>query len=132
MGLYENGVKFDEISATDHASEALPKILNDLQNSYNIAKIIYTNTPGSFMGLKIAYVVLKTFCMVKGCEFAAVSGFDLNGGGAIRANKMLCFVKKGDDIKIEPAEAKNFMLPLNLDSLKLNSDTLPNYIIQAV
>jgi len=25
-----------------------------------------------------------------------------------------------------------FVLPLNLDELKLNSDTLPDYIIQAV
>ena len=84
------------------------------------------------MGLKVAYVILKTFSLAKGCEFYAVSGSSLNGGQAIRANKNLSFVLKNGEISLEKVEPVRFVLPLNLDELKLNSDTLPNYIIQAV
>ena len=84
------------------------------------------------MGIKISYIVLKTLSVVKNCEFYAVSGFELNGNTPIRANKALSFVKYQDGIKLEKAEAGNFDLPLNLDVLNLNLDTLPNYIINAV
>jgi peptidase, M22 family len=53
------------------------------------------------MGLKVAYVILKTFSLAKGCEFYAVSGFSLNGGQAIRANKNLSFVLKNGEISLE-------------------------------
>jgi len=84
------------------------------------------------MGLKVAYVILKTFSLAKGCEFYAVSGFSLNGSQAIRANKNLSFVLKDGKILLEKVGSVGFSLPLNLDELKLNSDTLPDYIIQAV
>lgn len=132
VGLYENGVKFGEICEQEHVSEALISILENLNRKYNIEKIIYANTPGSFMGLKVAYVILKTFCMVKECEFYAISGFELNDGGPIRANKILSFVKRNDEITLEKIEPKGFCLPQNLDKLKLKKDTLPDYIIQAV
>ena len=132
VGLYENGVKFREFSTCEHASEALIKILFQISNEYEISKIIYANTPGSFMGLKVAYVILKTFCIVKECEFAAVSGFELNGGKPIRANKVLSFVLENGEIMLKAAHPGEFSLPENLDKLKLNLDTLPNYLIQAV
>lgn len=84
------------------------------------------------MGLKVAYVILKTFCIVKECEFAAVSGFELNGGEPIRANKALSFVLENGEIMLKAAHPGEFSLPENLDKLKLNLDTLPNYLIQAV
>ena len=46
--------------------------------------------------------------------------------------KNLSFVLKEGEISLEKVEPVRFVLPLNLDELKLNSDTLPNYIIQAV
>lgn len=132
VGFYENGVKFKEISTDEKSSDFLVSLLEDVSKNFIIKRLIYANTPGSFMGLKVAYVVLKTFSIVKGCEFLAVSGFELNNGGAIRANKALCFVKKGDEILLETAMPREFKLPLNLEVLNLKNDTLPNYIIQAV
>lgn len=125
-------MKFKEISTDEKSSDFLVSLLEDVSKNFNIKRLIYANTPGSFMGLKVAYVVLKTFSIVKGCEFLAVSGFELNGGGAIRANKTLCFVKKDDEILLEVATPSEFSLPLNLEVLNLKNDTLPNYIIQAV
>ncbi|MGH1600280.1 glycoprotease [Campylobacter majalis] len=107
-------------------------ILDEISSKYNIVKIIYANTPGSFMGLKVAYVILKTFSVVNGCEFYAVSGFELNQNQPIRANKTLSFVKHNDEILLKKTEPKDFSLPLNLDKLNLNLDTLPNYIVDAV
>lgn len=116
------------------SDESLIEILNKLTNEQKlqISKIIYANGPGSFIGTKVSYIVLKTFSMVKECEFYAISGFELNGNGAIKANKALSFVKTGDEILLQKAEPKEFELPLNLDVLNLNLDTLPNYVIQAV
>ncbi|MBR8461906.1 glycoprotease [Campylobacter sp. faydin G-24] len=132
IGLYKNGEKFDSIVSQEHVSEALVEVLDELNNKFNIQKIIYANTPGSFMGLKVAYVILKTFSIVKGCEFYAVSGFDLNDNAPIKANKFLSFVNSVDGVSLQKTKPKEFKLPLNLYSLKLNSDTLPNYVIQAV
>lgn len=84
------------------------------------------------MGIKVSYIVLKTLSIVKGCEFTAVSGFALNGGAPIRANNALSFVKSGDEILLQKAQVGEFSLPLNLDGLNLSSDTLPNYVIQAI
>lgn len=116
------------------SDESLIEILNELTNEQKlqISKIIYANGPGSFMGTKVSYIVLKTFSIVKECEFYAISGFELNENGAIKANKALSFVKTGDEILLQKAEPKEFELPLNLDVLNLNLDTLPNYVIQAV
>ena len=66
VGVYKDGVKFDEITTDEHVSEALIKILDNLSSKFNITKIIYANTPGSFMGLKVAYVILKTFSLASG------------------------------------------------------------------
>lgn len=132
IGLYENGIKFKEISTDERTSEALVVLLDEISSEYKIEKIIYANTPGSFMGLKVAYVILKTFSIVKECEFYAVSGFELNGNSPIRANKALCFVNENGEVKLKKAEPKGFLLPQNLEKLNLNSDTLPHYNIEAV
>lgn len=123
-----------DIKSDKKSDEALVEILDQILNAddYRISKIIYANGPGSFMGTKVSYIVLKTLSIIKDCEFYAVSGFELNGNMPIRANKALSFVKFGDEIRLEKAEAGNFSLPSNLDVLNLNFDTLPNYIIQAV
>lgn len=132
IGVYENGLKFDEIVTTEHTSEALICALEQLSKEYEISRIVYANTPGSFMGLKVAYVVLKSFCIVKDCGFACVSGFELNGGGAIRANKSLSFIREDDKISLAKVQPVPFVLPDSLCGLKLSADTLPEYILQAV
>ncbi|MDO5046032.1 MAG: glycoprotease [Campylobacter sp.] len=116
------------------SDESLIEILDQILNKENlkISKIIYANGPGSFMGTKVSYIILKTLSMVKGCEFYSVSGFELNENAPIRANKALSFVKQGDEILLKKAEVGEFALPLNLSILNLNLDTLPNYVIQAV
>lgn len=108
--------------------------------------------PGSYMGLKVSYVVLKSYCMVKNCDFYAVSGFELNVGGAVRATKTMSFVKeyisKGTPkehltqilsdsggeyiVRLDRVSASEFELPLNLSTLHLSAETAPRYFTQAV
>lgn len=132
VGVYEDDKLIQSFSSQKHISEALIEILGEISSKFNISSIIYTNTPGSFMGLKVSYVILKTFCVAKNIDFFAVSGFELNNGGAIRANKSLSFVLQNNQILLKQAEPTPFKLPLNLSNLNKTSDTLPSYIIQAV
>ena len=135
VGVYdENGELLERISSEEKSDVSLVKIMDQILNGgeFNLQKIIYANGPGSFMGVKFAYVVLKTISIVKKCEFYAVSGFELNGGAPIRANKNLSFVDTPEGVKLQKAQAGEFCLPQNLGVLNLNYDTLPNYVIQAV
>lgn len=84
------------------------------------------------MGLKVAYIILKTFCLVKGCKFMSVSGFELNDGGAVKANKSLSFVMEKEGVILKKTEPSPFVLPNDLYSLNLNNETLPEYVIAAV
>lgn len=135
FGVYdENSMLIKTISSNEKSDVALIKIIDEILNSgeYNLQKIIYANGPGSFMGIKVAYMVLKTVSMVRDCEFYAVSGFDLNENSPIRANKILSFVLENGKIELKKIQAGEFVLPQNLKKLTLSLDTLPNYVIQAV
>ncbi len=135
VGIYdENGNLLKKISSEEKSDVSLMKIIDEILNGgeFKLKKIIYANGPGSFMGMKVAYVVLKTISIVKECEFYSVSGFELNGGAPIRANKNLSFVDTPEGVKLQKAQAGEFCLPRNLGVLNLNYDTLPNYVIQAV
>lgn len=84
------------------------------------------------MGLKVSYVVLKTYCIAKDCDFYAVSGFELNNYGAIKANKNMSFVYENGSVNLKKVMPTPFSLPSNLSNLNRSCDTLPNYIIDAI
>ncbi|CUU76945.1 glycoprotease [Campylobacter hyointestinalis] len=132
MGIYENDVLINTISSDDRVSEALISILSQIGSKFKIKSITYANTPGSFMGLKVSYVVLKTYCIAKDCDFYAVSGFELNNYGAIRANKNMSFVYENGSVNLKKVMPAPFSLPSNLSNLNRSCDTLPNYIIDAI
>lgn len=108
------------------------EILGSISAKFDISRIIYANGPGSFMGLKVAYLTLCTFCITRGIEFYGVDGFSLNGARPIRANKNMSFVLENGVISLQKVKPCEFELPLNLDGLELVADALPNYVIDAV
>ncbi|AGZ82300.1 metal-dependent protease, putative molecular chaperone [Campylobacter fetus] len=132
IGIYENDNLIKELSSDQKASESLIAFLDEISLEFIISSITYANTPGSFMGLKVSYVILKTFCIAKNIDFWAVSGFELNGFGAIRANKNLSFVYSKDGVSLQKVEQTDFKLPNNLSNLNKKCDTLPEYIIDAI
>ncbi|XPV82154.1 MAG: hypothetical protein ACNI22_16645 [Halarcobacter sp.] len=57
-------------------SDVLPLVtFEKIINEYEINRINYVNTPGSYMAIKVAYVFLKTIAIVKNIELMACSGF---------------------------------------------------------
>ena len=94
--------------------------------------MIYANTPGSFMGIKLSYIILKTLSLTLNFPLFALSGFELNNFSPIRAHKNLSFIYQNGEILLEKAEPKPLNLPQNLSNLNKNSDILPNYIIGAI
>lgn len=132
LGIYENSNLIKTISSEQNASEFIPEILSKLQTEFKIENIIYSNGPGSFMGIKVAYIALRSYSIIKGIDLFAVSGFELNSYGAIRANNKLSFVLDGNKIILAKKEPSKFVLPQNLSKLNLTDDILPNYILSAV
>lgn len=134
LGIYEQGelaLKFQS-NENEKAGEFLLSKFSEILQNFEISSVIYANTPGSFMGIKLAYVILKTFSVAKNFELFAVNGFELNGGEPIRANKNLSFVFENGEILLKKAESGEFLLPQNLNNIKKSNDILPKYIISAV
>lgn len=114
------------------ASEYLIQVIDYLDKKYKIEEIIYANGPGSFMGVKVSYIILRTFCIVKSIPMSAVSGFELNSNMPIKANKHLSFVLENSVIKLKKIEPVELKLPKNLSGLNKTTDILPNYVMEAV
>lgn len=132
VGIYKQNVLIKQFQSQSHTSEALIEIFDEILQNYDIKTIIYANGPGSFMGIKVAFVILKTISIVKNCDFKAISGFELNDFSPIKANKNLSFIYENGEVKLSKIQPKNFKLPQNLSNLNFISDTLPNYILSAI
>lgn len=132
LGIYENDCLIQSFESEEKASEFVPKILDQILKTHEIERLVYANGPGSYMGIKISYIVFKTLSIVKNIPLYAVSAFEFNDFKPISANKNLCFVYKNGEIFLEKNEPKPFFLPQNLKELNLNNDNLPFYFLDAI
>ncbi len=135
MGLYENGKLVEVKELNGLASDVFLSALKDLLENYKIEKIYYTSGPGSHMGTKIVYVLLKTLNIIKEIPFFAISSFDLNGNKPIKALGKLYFVKEKETIitkKFEKEPQSSFYMPDSLEALNILEKNEPNYQIAAV
>ncbi|RBQ31059.1 hypothetical protein CRU92_09110 [Arcobacter sp. FW59] len=136
IGIYKNKQLLKEYKLDGLTSDKLPLLFENLLKEFDINKIIYVNTPGSFMSIKIAYIFLKTLTMVKNIEFEAIDGFLFNQNSPIKALGKKYFINKQSNIKVDflPNECKisDFELPKSIEDYKFNVDTLPIYNLPAV
>jgi len=136
IGIYKDDKLVEEIEKEGMTSDILPLIFKELLQKHEVKTIIYVNTPGSYMAIKVAYVFLKTICIAKNIELKAASGFLFNENSPIKALGKKYFFNKDDKIIIDFLEEKsiiaNFKLPKSLDREKFSSDTLPIYNLPAV
>ena len=132
LGIYKNNLLVKSITSYEKVSEFIPKILQELLQDFTFDELIYTNGPGSFMGIKISYVSLSTLSIVRNIPLFAISAFELNNNQPISAHKEMCFVKKGDEIFLEKATSGEFVLPLNLSKLNKKNDNLPFYFLPVI
>lgn len=136
VGIYnEAGEIIEEIVSDQVGSDALPHIFDDLLKRYTFGRFIYANGPGSFMGIKVTYLFLKTLSILKNIPLFAIDGFFFNENHPIKAVGKLYFVKTSHTISLSPLELpllKDFELPRSIDAKNFNIDNAPYYGIDAV
>ena len=136
IGVYEKKKLIKEFKLDGKTSDLLPELFEDLLKDYNINKIIYVNSPGSFMAIKVAYLFLKTICITKNIELNAIDGFEFNENSPIKALGKKYFIKIDNEIKVDFLEKDSiicdFKLPMCIEKYNFNKETLPIYNLPAV
>ena len=135
LGVYEEGTLIDTISSDLKTSEILLPLIKECLDKYDISRIIYTRGPGSYMAIKLTYIMLKTIEIVQGIKCVGCSGFALNGGEPIKAVGNLYFIKEKETIitkKYEQPVNVKFTLPQSIQDLELDEESTPDYILPAV
>jgi len=135
VGIYKEGMLIEKIESHEQSSEALPLLFEDILKRYEISTVAYANGPGSFMAIKVAYVFLKTLCIVNNYTLRATDAFFFNENTPIKAIGKLCFVKTSTQIetqRFEHVPPNRFALPEQIDISDFDHDTLPAYGIAAV
>lgn len=136
VGVYDKHGELIEAIISDRVgSDALPEIFDDLLKRYRFGNLIYANGPGSFMGIKVTYLFLKTLSILQKIPLLALDGFFFNENHPIKAYGKLYFVKNSHTISLLPLEQptlRAFELPRCIDEKNFNTDNIPYYGIDAV
>lgn len=132
LGIYDDDRLIREYQNELKASEFIPEILQNLLKEFEFKRLIYANGPGSYMGIKISYISLKTLSIVKEIPLFALSAFELNHFKPIRANKHFCFVYERGKIVLKQAVEGEFFLPSSLKEINLKKDNLPFYFLDVI
>ena len=135
LGVYEEGRLIDTISSDLKTSQILLPLIKECLDRYDISRIIYTRGPGSYMAIKLTYIILRTIEIMQGIKCVGCSGFALNGGQPIKAIGNLYFIKEKETIitkKYEQAMNVKFTLPQSIQDLELDEESTPEYILPAV
>ncbi|OCL81689.1 hypothetical protein [Arcobacter porcinus] len=136
IGIYKDKELLKEYKLDGLTSEVLPIFFQNILEEYDIKRVSYVNTPGSFMSIKIAYIFLKTICMIKNIEFLAIDGFKFNENSPIKALGKKYFINTKDGLKVDFLEKgcriSDFKLLKNLKDIEFSKDTLPIYNLPAV
>ena len=136
IGVYENKKLIKEHKLDGKTSDLLPSLFEELLKEYEIKRIIYVNSPGSFMAIKVAYIFLKTICIIKDIKFLAIDGFEFNQNSPIKALGKKYFIKDQNKVKVDFLEKDciihDFNLPTSIEKYNFNEETLPIYNLPAV
>lgn len=136
IAIYRDKVLEETKEIDGYASDYLvEELINLIKTKESIKEIIYVNGPGSQMGIKLAYIALKTIEMLKNIPLKSCSAFELNGGKPIKAMGKLFFIKEKENIitkKIENKVEQSFIIPKSLLDISISDNTLPDYRLPAV
>ncbi len=136
IGIYKDNILIEEIEKEGKTSDVLPILFKELLEKYDIDKISYVNTPGSYMAIKVTYVFLKTLSISKKLEFRACSGFEFNKNSPIKALGKKYFKNENGNVKVDFLEKEDtiraFKLPKSIDKINFKEETLPIYNLPAV
>ncbi|BAF72917.1 hypothetical protein [Sulfurovum sp. NBC37-1] len=135
VGVYREGELIEEISSDKKTSEVLLPIITEMLERYSVESIIYTRGPGSYMAIKLTYIMLKTIEIVRNIPCYGCSAFMVNGGQPVKAIGKLYFIKEKETIitkKYEQPPVTKFALPQRIHDLELDEESTPEYVLPAV
>jgi len=135
LGLYSENRKITQLDIEGQTSEVLLAAVEKWLEEYEVERCIYVNGPGSYMAIKLTYLMLRTIEMIRGITFFGVSAFELNGGKPVKAMGNLYFTKEKETImtqKFDDKVKQEFWLPDDLRVLSLEEENMPHYILPAV
>jgi len=136
IGIYENKKLIKEYKLEGKTSDLLPSLFSNILKEFDINRINYVNSPGSYMAIKVAYIFLKTISISKKIEFMACNGFEFNENSPIKALGKKYFIQDKNSIKVDFLEKndilRDFKLPNSIDRINFNKQTLPIYNLPAV
>ena len=135
MGVYKDDILIETLSSEKKTSEILLPMITQCLEQHVISKIIYTKGPGSYMAIKLTYIMLKTIEITQSIKCFGCSGFALNGGKPIKAIGNLYFIKEKETIitkkYTQPVNAP-FALPQSVHDLEIDEESTPEYSLPAV
>jgi hypothetical protein len=135
VGVYQEGSLVQTLSSPEFSSEALPEIFKEILENYEIANLVYTRGPGSFMAIKVAYIFLQTLCIVHNITLLGTHAFTFNDNKPIKAFGKLYFEHSNGTIatqKFEEPQYWPFKLPNKLNLSDYSQETAPLYVLPAV
>ena len=136
FALYDReGTLAEAWEVEGYVSEHLIGELDRILSGREIGRILYANGPGSYMGIKLTYITLRTLELLRGIPFEGVSAFSLNGNRPLKAMGKLYFVKEKETIitrKFDETIPQEFRAPQHLSAIKAAEDRRPDYRIPAV
>jgi len=135
VGVYKENILIDSFSSEKKTSDVLLPLIMKIMKKYELSKIIYTRGPGSYMAIKLTYIMLKTIEITKGIPCFGCSGFMLNNAQPIKAIGNLYFIKEKETImtkKFEQPVEASFILPHSIHDLEIDEESTPEYSLPAV
>ena len=135
LGVYRDTALIEKIESEKKTSDVLLSLIIEVMDRYPVSRMIYTRGPGSYMAIKLTYIILKTIEIVKKIPFEGCSAFALNGNKPIKAMGNLYFIKEKETIitqKFNQAIPQEFTLPSSLAVLAIDEASTPNYVLPAV
>ncbi len=135
IGVYEDQVLIKTYRSDEMSSEALPLLFKEILDDYEVENIVYTRGPGSFMAIKVAYIFLKTLCIVNDIKLYATNAFTFNENQPIKAFGKLYFIQSNGTIttkKFEEAPQSSFSLPEKINLRSYSEEIAPLYVLPAV
>lgn len=135
IGVYQEGELLETFSSQEYSSEALPLLFREILEKYEIENIVYTQGPGSFMAIKVAYIFLRSLCIINDIRLLATPAFTFNKNGPIKAFGKLYFMNDNGTIttkKFDEPQNAPFELPKKINLSDYSKETAPLYVLPAV
>ncbi|MEO1941956.1 MAG: hypothetical protein ABGW77_03585 [Campylobacterales bacterium] len=134
VGIYRDRKLERKLQLEGRVSDTLPPFFEELLRQEELSGLYYSRGPGSFMGLRLTYLFLKTLSIICQIPFQGVDSFYFTGGKPIKGPGSSFFLKKEDIIIVsrEVDEVGIPSLPPVLEPADFKGEVEPLYLVKAV